>query len=224
MRFLITDHGPIQISSRFGARESFRDKPHTGIDLSMPEGTELHSIGEGVVERIVDYGKENIGQGIIVKMEDGTRAIYGHMSEIDVKPGQHVGTGDLLGLSGNTGHSTGPHLHLGLWKDGEYVDPTPMADLVKDSAVLDGSKGPALHLWDLLTGRTNVEEIMRDKTQEVLWGLAQGLQDFLLEASFAIALVGGGLCILLKVVGWDQGYKWAGILLLANTLIRYLLG
>ncbi|MGD6832594.1 M23 family metallopeptidase [Sutcliffiella halmapala] len=132
-----------RLTSEYGVLEQIRNnKPHTGIDLAMPEGTELRSIGEAVVERVVDYGTANIGKGVILRLEDGSRAIYGHLSDIKVKAGQILHEGESIGFSGNTGHSSGPHLHFGL-KDaqGHFVDPTPLA------SKLDSLSGPQ-SMWD----------------------------------------------------------------------------
>jgi Peptidase family M23 len=120
-----------RLTSEYGELSLVRDHPHRGIDIAMPENTTLRSIADGVVERVVDFGNENIGKGVMIRHEDGTVAIYGHLNEINVKPGQHVDAGDVIGLSGNTGHSTGPHLHFGM-KDaqGNFVDPTPIAERV----------------------------------------------------------------------------------------------
>jgi hypothetical protein len=99
----------------------------------MPENTALRSIADGVVERVVDFGNTNIGKGVMIRHDDGTVAIYGHLNEVDVKPGQHVDAGDVIGLSGNTGHSTGPHLHFGLMDaQGNFIDPTPISEKVAD--------------------------------------------------------------------------------------------
>jgi Peptidase family M23 len=120
-----------RLTSEYGELSLVRDHLHRGIDLAMPENTTLRSIADGVVERVVDFGNANIGKGVMIRHDDGTVAIYGHLNEVDVKPGQHVHAGDVIGLSGNTGHSTGPHLHFGM-KDaqGNFVDPTPIAERV----------------------------------------------------------------------------------------------
>ncbi|MCA1319780.1 M23 family metallopeptidase [Bacillus tianshenii] len=114
-----------RISSEFGVLEEIRNnRPHTGVDIAMPEGTDLRAIADAVVERVVDYGAENIGKGVILRLADGKRAIYGHMKDIAVKQGDYVREGSVVGHSGNTGHSTGPHLHLGIkTPDGQFVDP-----------------------------------------------------------------------------------------------------
>lgn len=114
----------VRITSKFGEVSRIHPTPHTGIDIGLPEGSQLHSIGEAVVEQVVDYGSQNIGKGVILRLADGREAIYGHMSDIKVKAGQTLHEGDIIGLSGNTGHSTGPHLHFGMKDNGQFVDPT----------------------------------------------------------------------------------------------------
>jgi hypothetical protein len=118
----------IRITSRFGEIDGVHKKPHTGIDLAMPEGTPLRSIDDGIIQKVVDYGDNNIGKGVIIQFEDGKQGIYGHLSEVKVKKGQIIHEGDIIGLSGNTGHSTGTHLHFGLKEDGHFIDPTPLAE------------------------------------------------------------------------------------------------
>jgi murein DD-endopeptidase MepM/ murein hydrolase activator NlpD len=118
----------IRITSRYGEIDHVHKKPHTGIDLAMPEGTPLRSIDDGIIQKVVDYGDNNIGKGVIIQFEDGKQGIYGHLSEVKVKEGQIIHEGDIIGLSGNTGHSTGPHLHFGLKEDGHFIDPTPLSE------------------------------------------------------------------------------------------------
>lgn len=116
------------ISSAFHAIDAAHTTPHTGVDIQIPEGSQLHAIASGVVDRLTDYGSQSIGKGVILRLDDGRTAIYGHMKGFAVKVGQHVDAGQTIGVSGNTGASTGPHLHLGLLQNGKYVDPTKYAD------------------------------------------------------------------------------------------------
>jgi|GEM_PF-1414524 len=115
------------ISSAFGELSPVRNgRVHHGIDLAMPSGTELRSLVEGTVEKVVDYGTKNIGKGVVIRGEDGNLYTYGHLEKILVEKGQHLNSADIIGLSGNSGHSTGPHLHFQIQKpDGTFVDPTP---------------------------------------------------------------------------------------------------
>ncbi|MBT2701576.1 M23 family metallopeptidase [Bacillus sp. ISL-40] len=102
--------------------------PHTGIDLAIPEGTTLRALSDGVVDRVF-AGTANIGKGLSIQFDDGTRLIYGHMNEVKARIGEHVHAGEIIGLSGNTGNSTGPHLHLGMkGPDDSWLDPTPLAE------------------------------------------------------------------------------------------------
>lgn len=117
----------IRITSRYGETDFMHPNGHTGIDIALNEGTPLRSVMDGVVEKIVDYGPHNIGKGIIVKFEDGTTGIYGHLSEVTAKQGELLHAGEIIGFSGNTGRSTGPHLHFGLKENGEFVDPSGVA-------------------------------------------------------------------------------------------------
>jgi hypothetical protein len=119
-----------RITSKYGAAESFRDHTHRGVDLSMPEGTSLRAIENGTI-RIKDYGGVNSGKTVFIDTEDGKTIIYGHLHDFAVRDGQRVNVGDLLGHSGNTGHSTGSHLHLGVKDHGEFIDPTPYASLIE---------------------------------------------------------------------------------------------
>jgi hypothetical protein len=114
-----------RLSGAFGELAPVRNHAHNGIDIPLPVGTELRSITDGVVERVVDYGNHNIGKGVIIRTDDGNFHIFGHMKEITVHKGQVVHEGSFLGVSGNTGHSTGPHLHFGIQApDGHFIDPT----------------------------------------------------------------------------------------------------
>ena len=121
MKFIIT--------SPFGAKESFRNHAHNGIDIRMEEGTPLSAIQDGVI-KLADYGDANAGKTIFLEMSDGTTAIYGHLSEFIAKTGDKVRTGDLIGYSGNTGFSTGEHLHFAIKDNGAFVDPTPFIEQV----------------------------------------------------------------------------------------------
>jgi hypothetical protein len=119
------------ITSRFLQQEHFRTKGHSGIDFYMHEGTELRSIRNGYISKIVDYGNQNVGKGVFVKWEDGRTAIYGHLSKFSsFKEGDVVHKGDIIGYSGHSGNvvgKTGNHLHFGLKsEDGtHFLDPSP---------------------------------------------------------------------------------------------------
>lgn len=102
-----------RVSSRFGMRQDpfhGNARMHSGIDYAVPEGTNVRSIQGG---RVVFAGNRG-GYGKTVEIEhpDGTRTRYAHLSAFNVKPGEEVTAGRNIALSGSTGRSTGPHLHL----------------------------------------------------------------------------------------------------------------
>lgn len=112
-----------KITSRFGQQESFRSHGHSGIDFKMEIGEPIRSIKNGIVT-IKDFGNVNAGKTVLVKWDDGQTAIYGHLNDFTVKSGQYVHSGDVLGHAGNTGFSTGSHLHFGLKENGHFIDPS----------------------------------------------------------------------------------------------------
>lgn len=123
MKVKLNGNNWYEVTSDFGEISNIHPNGHNGIDLAMPIGTKIYSPVDGIVEKIVDFGNDNIGRGIYLKTHNNTM-IFGHLSDIEVRPGEEISAGELIGISGNTGHSTGPHLHIGL-KDatGKFVDP-----------------------------------------------------------------------------------------------------
>jgi murein DD-endopeptidase MepM/ murein hydrolase activator NlpD len=102
-----------RFSSPFGMRWG---RLHAGDDFAVPVGTRIGSLSSGTV---IFAGQESgYGNKVEVRHWDGTVSWYAHMSSITVKVGDKVAPGDKLGETGNTGHSTGPHLHLEIHPDG----------------------------------------------------------------------------------------------------------
>ena len=97
-------------------------KFHEGMDFTCPIGTEVHVTGDGVVEA-VNYSFHGYGNEIIVNHGFGYRTRYAHLSKFKVRPGEKVTRGDVLGNTGSTGKSTGPHLHYEVLKNGNAVNP-----------------------------------------------------------------------------------------------------
>ncbi|HON52975.1 MAG TPA: M23 family metallopeptidase [Bacteroidales bacterium] len=113
-----------KFSSGFGYRihpvyKTYR--MHTGIDLTAPTGTKIYATGDGIV-REAEYSH---GYGKMVLIDHGFsfQTVYGHMSKILVRPGQKVSRGDIIGMVGNTGTSTGSHLHYEVRRHGNPVNP-----------------------------------------------------------------------------------------------------
>ena len=98
-------------------------KFHYGIDFTSPTGTEIYATGDGVVTNIKNSGRRGYGKHVRVDHGFGYETLYAHMSKFNVKKGDKVKRGDVIGYVGNTGTSTGPHLHYEVWKEGKKVDP-----------------------------------------------------------------------------------------------------
>jgi len=116
--------GEVDMSSPFGMRlDPFLGRPaiHTGIDLRGEIGEPVHATAAG---RVTIAGREG-GYGNMVEIShgNGLATRYGHLSQIDVKLGQTVRIGEIIGKIGSTGRSTGPHLHYETRINGEAVDP-----------------------------------------------------------------------------------------------------
>ncbi|MGM7720516.1 M23 family metallopeptidase [Metabacillus sp. Hm71] len=120
-----------KITSRYLQQEGFRNHPHTGVDFKMAEGEPLRAIKEGVIH-VKNFGDTNAGKTVLIEAEDGRTYIYGHLSKFSVKEGQHVDAGQLIGYSGNTGHSTGAHLHFGVKEGGRFVDPSSNIEFIQN--------------------------------------------------------------------------------------------
>lgn len=94
---------------------------HTGIDLAVPEGTEVHATADGVVEYAGDGG--GYGRVIFIRHAGGFTTVYGHNSRLLVQAGQTVKAGETIALSGSTGYSTGPHIHYEVRYQGKIANP-----------------------------------------------------------------------------------------------------
>jgi murein DD-endopeptidase len=100
-----------------------KDRPtHQGMDFKTPVGTEVRAPREGSVGR-VDWKRQGNGRCVELRYDDGTTAKFLHLSEIKVRPGARVRAGQVIALSGNTGHSTAPHLHYQLSRGPRTLDP-----------------------------------------------------------------------------------------------------
>jgi murein DD-endopeptidase MepM/ murein hydrolase activator NlpD len=85
-------------------------------------GAPVLAVAEGTIDKVEDL-YNGLGRYVVISHPDGSRSVYGHMSDIYVSPGDHVSQGEPVGALGCTGHSTGTHLHFELWRDGGPVDP-----------------------------------------------------------------------------------------------------
>jgi murein DD-endopeptidase MepM/ murein hydrolase activator NlpD len=112
------------LSATFGNRiDPFTNQRdfHSGIDISTPLGTKIQAPADGVVVALGVKG--GYGLTLIIEHDFGIVTRYGHMQAFNVRPGQRVRRGDVLGFVGNTGRSTGPHLHYEVWVRDQAQNP-----------------------------------------------------------------------------------------------------
>jgi len=116
-------HGPVK--SGYGLRRSpWSGAPehHEGIDIGSPPGTPVEAPAAGSVVEASSQG--DFGKHVMLDHGNGVRSLYGHLKRLDVKVGQRVAKGQVIGLVGSTGRSTGPHLHYEVLMAGKPVDPS----------------------------------------------------------------------------------------------------
>lgn len=108
-----------RITGHFGETGGPYLQPHKGLDFSAVVGTPVRAAHDGII-----HNAEGEREGLCVWLRDGQIAtIYAHLSRQTRQPGEKVSAGEIIGLSGNSGASTAPHLHFGLRIAAEYVDP-----------------------------------------------------------------------------------------------------
>ena len=111
------------ITSPYGWRW---ERPHRGVDIRLRTGEPVHCAFNGVVRIARPMGA--YGNLVVVRHYNGLETVYGHLSKINVKPMQVVAAGQVLGLGGSTGRSTGPHLHFEVRFQYEPFDPEWILD------------------------------------------------------------------------------------------------
>jgi murein DD-endopeptidase MepM/ murein hydrolase activator NlpD len=143
------------VTSNFGFRNwGRRQKFHFGTDIRMEVGDPVYAAFEGVVriaKRSADYGYV-----VLIRHNNGLETLYAHFSQLLAYPGQPVKGGNIIGLAGSTGRSTGPHLHFEVRFQGEKIDPAtiihfPTGSLMNDTFQID--KGCFKHLYDVQSAK-----------------------------------------------------------------------
>lgn len=116
------------ITSHYGYRRSFR-RQHYGTDIKVFVGDTIRAAFSGKVRVVEDQGyRKGYGKYVVIRHPNGLETVYGHMSKHLVKPDQIVRAGDVIGLGGNTGRSTGSHLHFETRFLGQFIDPEKLFD------------------------------------------------------------------------------------------------
>ena len=119
-----TPYKPSPIRSRYGPR---RGRAHQGVDLVLKTGEPIYATFSGRV-RISQYNRGGYGNLVVIRHDNGLETFYGHLSERMVEPNQWVEAGQVIGLGGSTGRSTGPHLHFETRYYGQSFDPERLID------------------------------------------------------------------------------------------------
>lgn len=140
--------GDYRITGNVGARKAptaGASTQHKGIDLAIPVGYRVYSVGDGRVELAGWQDPKNHGRGFGLRVrivhDNGYKTVYAHLSRVDVKQGQRVSAGTILGLTGTTGTSTGPHLHMEVHDAaGRIMDPRQYLNALQQRKLND-SKG-----------------------------------------------------------------------------------
>ncbi len=114
------------VTSNYGYRPRFR-RQHKGIDINAYPGDTIRAAFDGKV-RVVDYQPSGYGKVVVIRHTNGLETVYGHLSKQLAKRGDILHAGDPIGLAGNTGRSTGTHLHFETRLLGEYIDPAKLFD------------------------------------------------------------------------------------------------
>lgn len=169
----------MRLTSRFGFRRhpvSGFSAAHNGIDLGAPRGTIVRATADG---RIYQTGYDRIrGRFIVMSHGNRYRTHYYHLSGIKrgTGRGKWVNQGEIIGYVGNTGRSTGPHLHYGLQRSGRYINPlrlnSPSRNPVKkgDMERFNNSSGVIFTLFDI--GRST---ILNDSIKQIIYRMVLGL-------------------------------------------------
>jgi len=121
-------------TTAFSLSGAYNGSGHNGLDMGTPVGTPVKAVLSGTVQGTGNTdaypGCYSYGKWVLIKHYNGLSTLYAHFSLIKVSAGQTVTTGDIIGYSGNTGYSTGPHLHFGVYAS-QGVQIVKMGDIKK---------------------------------------------------------------------------------------------
>lgn len=154
---LIHPVGRAKVTTKYGQVDSVHSDPHYAIDWGVSVGTPVQAAAAGTVKytggsstNTMGTSNRSLGLQVYIDHGKGYMTVYGHLSSISVSTGQEVAAGQIIGMSGNTGYSTGPHLHFELRKDGQKKDPS--AALGGNYAAATGSGTPVDGMSNLSGG------------------------------------------------------------------------
>ena len=125
-----------RVTSSYGYRRSFR-RNHYGTDIKVYVGDTIRSAFSGKIRIVANQGKKGYGKYIVIRHHNGLETVYGHLSKQLVKEDQEVKAGEPIGLGGNTGRSTGSHLHFETRFLGKFIDPEKLFDFKAQDILAD---------------------------------------------------------------------------------------
>lgn len=127
-----TNSRKLKITSPFG----YRINPvtglsdyHQGLDIPMRKGTPVYAYKKGIIKKVNNDTGLNAGKYVLIQHPDGSESYYMHLSRIIIQPDQKISEGELIGYSGSTGRTTGPHLHFEVRKNNIAVNPLTIGDV-----------------------------------------------------------------------------------------------
>ncbi len=126
---------PGYVTSPYGYRRRFR-RQHKGVDLKVHIGDTIRAAFDGKV-RLTNFERRGYGYYVIVRHTNDLETVYGHLSKFLVEPDQYVKAGDPIALGGNTGRSTGPHLHFETRYMGYPINPSAIFDFANQTVHTD---------------------------------------------------------------------------------------
>lgn len=125
-----------QITSVFGYRSRWR-RMHYGLDIKVYVGDTIRAAFDGKVRIVKNQGRQGYGKFVVVRHDNGLETVYGHLSKQLVDENQNVKAGEPIALGGNTGRSTGSHLHFETRFLGIPIDPAQMFDFTRQDIIAD---------------------------------------------------------------------------------------
>lgn len=144
------------VTSRFGTRGT---RFHYGIDLGIKYGDTIRASFSGRV-RMVHYDRRGYGRYVVIRHDNGLETLSGHMSRTLVHENDSVTAGQPIGLGGNTGRSTGPHLHYEMRFLGNAFNPTKLIDF-ENATLIEGKEKYLLTVADTYSHKPQLDELAR---------------------------------------------------------------
>lgn len=155
---------PVRITSPYGIRHY---RLHRGVDVKVFKGDSIVAAFPGKVIAS-QYERRGYGHYLKVKHENGTITVYGHLSKRLKKVGEEVEAGELIGLGGNTGRSTGSHLHFEIRYGQINIDPTTVFNFV------DGGLQQNVETFDVQTASASHDEIQKELAKHRIYKVRRG--------------------------------------------------